>query len=95
MPRINIKGDFMSGIDNVCIKFFYENQERLFPKKLVQNVDEAEAFLEECMALVFDSRKELEDYIEDEGIDTSDYEDVTEALEVFALPDGRYLYVEA
>ena len=33
--------------------------------------------------------------MKDEGIDISDYEDVSDALEVFALPDGRYLYVEA
>lgn len=85
----------MGEIDGVCAKFFYENQERLFPKKLVHNTDEAQAFLEDCMALVLDSRKELEDYMKDEGIDTSDYEDITEALEVFSLPDGRYLYVEA
>ena len=85
----------MGEIDGVCVKFFYENQERLFPKKLVQNIEEAEVFLEDCMALVFDSREELEDHMKDEGIDTSDYEDVTEALEVFSLPDGRYLYVEA
>lgn len=85
----------MDGIDSVCVKFFYENQERLFPEKVAENIREAEEFLDECMASVFDSRKELEDYMKDEGIDTSDYEDVTEALEVFALPDGRYLYVEA
>lgn len=85
----------MDGIDSVCVKFFYENQERLFPEKVAENIREAEEFLDECMAAVFDSRKELEEYMKDEGIDTSDYEDVTEALEVFALPDGRYLYVEA
>lgn len=85
----------MDGIDSVCVKFFYENQERLFPEKVAENIREAEEFLDECMVSVFDSRKELEDYMKDEGIDTSDYEDVTEALEVFALPDGRYLYVEA
>lgn len=85
----------MSGIDGVCARFFYENQERLFPKRVAADPDEARDFLEECMAQVFDSREELADYMEDEGIDTSDYDDVTEALEVFLLPDGRYLYVEA
>lgn len=85
----------MGKIDGVCVKFFYENQERLFPERVAENTAEARDFLEDCMAEVFDSRKELEDYMKDEGVDTSDYGDVTEALEVFALPDGRYLYVEA
>lgn len=85
----------MGKIDGVCVKFFYENQERLFPERVAENTAEARDFLEDCMAEVFDSRKELEDYMKDEGVDTSDYVDVTEALEVFALPDGRYLYVEA
>lgn len=85
----------MGKIDGVCVKFFYENQERLFSERVAENTAEAREFLEDCMAEVFDSRKELEDYMKDEGVDTSDYGDVTEALEVFALPDGRYLYVEA
>lgn len=85
----------MGKIDGVCVKFFYENQERLFSERVAENTAEARDFLEDCMAEVFDSRKELEDYMKDEGVDTSDYGDVTEALEVFALPDGRYLYVEA
>ena len=85
----------MGKIDSVCVKFFYENQERLFSERVAENTAEAREFLEDCMAEVFDSRKELEDYMKDEGVDTSDYGDVTEALEVFALPDGRYLYVEA
>ena len=71
----------MSEIDNICAEVFYENQEQLFPKQVVADIDEAIDFLEECM--------------KDEGIDISDYEDVSDALEVFALPDGRYLYVEA
>lgn len=85
----------MGNIDGVCVKFFYENQERLFPEPVAENVSEAREFLEDCMAVVFDSRRELEDYMRDEGVDTSDCGDVTEALEVFTLPDGRYLYVEA
>lgn len=50
-------------------------------------------FLEEIMAQVFSSEKELKKYIEDEGIDLEG--DITDELEVFKLPDGRFLYVEA
>lgn len=85
----------MSEIDNICAEVFYENQEQLFPKQVVADIDEAIDFLEECMAQVFDDKKELLEYMKDEGIDISDYEDVSDALEVFALPYGRYLYVEA
>uniref|UniRef100_UPI00402A1A8C glyoxalase n=1 Tax=Eshraghiella crossota TaxID=45851 RepID=UPI00402A1A8C len=44
-------------------------------------------------AQVFSSEKELKKYIEDEGIDLEG--DITDELEVFKLPDGRFLYVEA
>ncbi|MCM1308324.1 MAG: glyoxalase [Butyrivibrio sp.] len=85
----------MGGLDSACVKFFYENQKRLFSERVAENIAEAGEFLEDCMAEVFDSREELEAYMKEEGVDTSDCGDVTEALEVFALPDGRYLYVEA
>ena len=82
-------------MDRACAEFFFNNQKRLFDRNVAENVDEAMDFLEACMAEVFDSKDELLDYMEAEGVDISEYEDLTEALEVFALPDGRYLYVEA
>lgn len=85
----------MSNLDEMCAKIFLENQEQLFPKPVAETVDEAMEFLEDCFAQVFDSKDELIDYLEDEGIDYQDEEDITEALEVFVLPDGRLMYVEA
>lgn len=85
----------MSNIDDICAEVFYENQEQLFPKAVALSMDEAYDFLNDCMAVVLDDEKELRQYMEDEGIDISDYDDITDALEVFALPDGRFLYVEA
>lgn len=85
----------MSNIDDICAEVFYENQEQLFPKTVVESMDEAYEFLCDCMAVVCDNEKELIQYMEDEGVDISDYDNVTDALEVFALPDGRFLYVEA
>ena len=82
-------------MDRACAEVFFNNQKRLFDRNVAENVDEAMDFLEDCMAEVFDSEDELLDYMEAEGVDISEYEDLTEALEVFALPDGRYLYVEA
>ena len=85
----------MSNLDEMCAKIFLENQEQLFPKPVAETIDEAMEFLEDCFAQVFDSKDELIDYLEDEGIDYQDEEDITEALEVFVLPDGRLMYVEA
>ena len=85
----------MSNLDEMCAKVFLEKQEQLFPKPVAETVDEAMEFLEDCFAQVFDSKNELIEYLEDEGIDYQDEEDITEALEVFLLPDGRLMYVEA
>ena len=52
-------------------------------------------FLEECFASVFETKEELMEYLEEEGMDFDPDSDITEELEVFALPDGRLLYVEA
>ena len=59
-------------------------------------MEEAEAFLEDCMAVVVDSLKEVREYLDEIGADVigmSD-EELEEALEVFVLPSGRYLIVE-
>ncbi len=85
----------MSELDNVCAEVFFKKQDRLFPKPVAESVDEALEFLEDCFASVFDSKEELQEYMEEEGIDCGEYDDISEALEVFMLPDGRYLYVEA
>ena len=62
---------------------------------MAENVDEAMEFLEDCFASVFEDENELKEYLEEEGIDFDSEEDITEELEVFKLPDGRLLYVEA
>lgn len=80
-------------IDEVCCKVFLKEQGKLFPKPVAESLEEAMEFLEEIMAQVFSSEKELKEYIEDEGIDLEG--DITDELEVFKLPDGRFLYVEA
>ena len=85
----------MSEIDKVCAEVFLKEQKRLFDEPVAEDVEEAMEFLIDCYAQVFDTEKELRAYWESEGIDDEDMSDVTEALEVFVLPDGRYLYVEA
>ena len=49
------------------------------------------------MAQVFQDIKEVKEYLEEAGIDIEEMseEDLKEVLEVFSVPDGRYLVVEA
>lgn len=60
-------------------------------------MEEAEEFLEDCMAVVCKNLKEVKAYFEDQGADIEgmSLRDLEEASEVFSLPDGRYLIVEA
>ena len=78
------------------MKVFLKKQLQLFDEPVAETMGEAEAFLEDCMAVVVNSLKEVRDYFEENGTDISDMEndDLEEASEVFALPSGRYLIVE-
>ena len=63
---------------------------------MTESIEEAEAFLEDCMAAVVDNIDEVRDFLDGEGLDVDGMssEELEEASEVFALPDGRYLIVE-
>ena len=63
---------------------------------MAETLEEAEAFLEDCMAVVVDSVKEVKEYLDEAGMDVDGMsdEEIEEASEVFALSDGRYLIVE-
>ena len=76
---------------------FLQNQIKLFPEEdVASSLEEAEAFLEECMAVVVDSPGEVREYFEEEGVDTegANLDELLEADEVFEIGDGRYLIVE-
>jgi len=77
--------------DEVCLNYFLKHQSQLFDEK------EAEAFLEDCMAVICDSIKEVKQFLDESGADVSGMSnhEIEEAEEVFSLPDGRYLVVEA
>ena len=79
-----------------CIQTFLENQEQLFDEPVAENYEEAEAFLEDCMAVVADSISEVRIYLSGMGADVDGMSDdeLEEASEVFVLPDGKYLIVE-
>ena len=82
--------------DEDCLKMFLKNQQQLFDEPVAETMEEAEAFLEDCMAVVVGSLKEVREYFDEEGLDASGMpdEELEEASEVFALPGGRYLIVE-
>lgn len=82
--------------DEECLKAFLKNQSQLFDEPVAESIEEAEAFLEDCMAAVVDNIDEVRDFLDGEGLDVDGMssEELEEASEVFALPDGRYLIVE-
>ena len=86
----------MREYDDAVLDCFLENQLQLLPKEVAETRDDADAFLEECMAVVVDSVDEVIEYFEDEGIDMDGAvgDDILEADEVFDIGDGRYLIVE-
>lgn len=79
-----------------CLRTFMEKQSQLFDEPVADNLEEAEAFLEDCMAVVVDSIEEVREYLDENGADVSGMseEELEEASEVFALPSGQYLIVE-
>lgn len=82
--------------DEECLQVFLQNQGKLFDEPVAENPEEAEAFLEDCMAVVVDSIQEVAKYFLEEGVDVEgmSLEELEEASEVFALPSGKYLIVE-
>lgn len=87
----------MQEYDDAVLTCFLEKQLQLFPEKVAETKEEAEAFLEECMAVVAGSLKEVWEYLDEEGVDLEGMgeQDILEAEEVFEVGDGRFLIVEA
>lgn len=82
--------------DEKVLKCFLDNQLQLYPEAVANTMEEAEDFLEECLAVVVDSVEEVLEFFDEEGIDVEgmDEESILEADEVFDIGDGRYLIVE-
>lgn len=86
----------MHEYDAAVLQCFLENQLQLFPEEVADTLEEAESFLEECMAVVVDSVEEVTQFFEEEGVDMDGAvgDEILEAAEVFDIGDGRYLIVE-
>lgn len=86
----------MNDYSEECIYTFLKNQGQLFDQPVAESYDEAEAFLEDCMAVVVDSIAEVREYLDQSGMDVDGMSrtELEEASEVFLLPNGQYLIVE-
>ena len=86
----------MNEFDEECLNVFLENQSQLFEEAVAETLEDAEAFLEDCMAVIADSLDEVKSYLEEEGmdIDGMSADEIEDASEIFPLPGGRYLIVE-
>lgn len=78
------------------VETFLKEQSRLYDEPVVESYEEAEEFLEDCMAVEVKTLKEVRRYLDEAGADIEGMtdEELKEASEVFALPSGGYLIVE-
>ena len=79
-----------------CVLSFLKNQGQLYDEPVAETYEEAEEFLEDCMAVVVQSVKEVREYMESAGADVEGMsdDDPLDASEVFAVGDGTYLILE-
>lgn len=82
--------------DEECLQTFLDHQGQLFDEPVAETPEEAEAFLEDCMAVIVNSIEEVRTFLEEEGMDVDGMtmEEIEDSAEVFALPNGQYLIVE-
>ena len=78
------------------IETFLKEQGRLYDEPVAETPEEAEEFLEDCMAVEVKNLKEVRKYLDEAGADVSGMsdEELKEACEVFTLASGGFLIVE-
>ena len=77
-----------------CVETFLKQQGQLFDEPVAETYEEAEEFLEECMAVVVKNIKEVKEYLDESGMDVEGMskEELLEASEIFSLPDGKLFW---
>lgn len=81
--------------DEEVLEVFLKNQGQLFDETVANTKEEAEDFLDMCMAVVCDNLKEVKEYLSEVGdISGMSEAELKDASEVFELSRGRYLVVE-
>ena len=75
---------------------FFEKTKAAFPGRCSRDAGGSGSVLEDCMAVVAGSVREVWEYFDEAGIDLegADEEEILNADEVFDIGDGRYLIVE-
>ena len=78
------------------LETFLAHQTQLFDEEVVSSLEEAEEFLEDCMAVVCKNIKEVRDYFDEAGMDIAGMsnEELLEQSEIFELTNGKFLIVE-
>ena len=78
------------------LEAFLKKQSQLFDEPVAETLEEADEFLQDCMAYVAKDAKEAKNYFEENGADTTGMtlEELLEEAEVFRMPDGKFLIVE-
>ena len=86
----------MQTYDREILEVFLKKQTQLLDEEVAGTLEEAEEFLEDCMAVVCKNIKEVRDYFDEAGMDISGMsnDELLEQSEIFELPDGRFLIVE-
>lgn len=86
----------MSNYSKLCVETFLKKQGQLYDEPVAETYEEAEEFLEDCMAVVVKSIKEVRRYLDEAGMDVEGMsnKELLEASEVFPLEDGKYLILE-
>ena len=78
----------MHEYDDDVLKAFLKNQSKLFDEDVAETLEEAEAFLEDCLAVVVDSLQEVWDYFDENGVDLEGMalEDIEDASDYSDTP---------
>ncbi len=82
--------------DSLVLETFLRDQGKLFSEPVAETEEEAEEFLQDCMACVLDTIDDVREYLDELGMDVTGMsdEELEEASEVFPISDGRYLVLE-
>lgn len=86
----------MNEYDESVLRAFLKMQYDIFDEEMAGSLEEAEEFLEDCLAVVCGNMEEVRAYFEEEGVDLCEMDDrqLSESAEVHELPDGRFLVLE-
>lgn len=80
-----------------ALETFLKDQSQLYDEPVAGSLEEAEEFLEDCMAVEVKNINDVRAYLDEAGADVSGMSDdeLRDACEVFELPSGGFLIVEA